>query len=790
MLALGPAHPSITLLEDNAVAKKTQGDGYRRTAASEATLSGGGLHTARFTVRKGSDMMFGVIGADWDVKGGKDAQEVLGHCFYHTGDGQRYMYPGSSGWTGMQGSKEAGDCIDLLLDLGVGSMAVFKNGEPLGVMQESGLGGAGVEYRWAVGLYYYGDSARIDAVPAHRAAEVEALMRALKAREAQRERERLSALEKGAFFPAHPSITLLEDNAVAKKTQGDGYRRTAASEATLSGGGLHTARFTVRKGSDMMFGVIGADWDVQGGDAAWSVLGHCFYYTHNWEGTQTASEEGDRIDLLLGASSMFVAKNGELLGAIQKSGLGGAGVEYRWAVALYGKGSSARIDVVPAAEVEALMQAHVAHVAQREREREEQEAREEERLAALEKGVFFPAHPDITLLEGNAVAKLTKWDGSWRIAASEAILGGAGLHAARFTVRKGSSTMYLGVIGADWNVEGGEDAHEVHGHCFYSTAVGCPDRYLSRYPGGSYSEGMQTASEEGDRIELLLDLGTGSMAVFKNGEPLGAIQKSGLGGAGVEYRWAVALYYTDASARIDAVPAAEVEALVQVREAHVAQVEWQRLEQEAQAERQRLARIASEQDLTLPAGTRLRIHGHASDGVYERWERRTFGANAHFIDFGAEGGGVQQVALKGLSPSQLSVLPPLVVTVRVVEITGTETVEVEGVSLGWSVSRLNATIAERRGASAELQRLVVGDAALDDMDALLSSCGVGEGTLVHIMAQTKGAVAERAAAAAAVAAAATDGPPAAGTIAEGQPPQQRQQRRGGNAWCCASPAYA
>eukprot|EP01046_Picozoa_sp_COSAG06_P077620 COSAG06_NODE_25366_length_638_cov_3.124304_1_plen_37_part_10 len=37
MLALGPAHPSITLLEDNAVAKKTQGDGYRRTAASEAT---------------------------------------------------------------------------------------------------------------------------------------------------------------------------------------------------------------------------------------------------------------------------------------------------------------------------------------------------------------------------------------------------------------------------------------------------------------------------------------------------------------------------------------------------------------------------------------------------------------------------------------------------------------------------------------------------------------------------------------------------------------------------------
>ena len=177
--------------------------------------------------------------------------------------------------------------------------------------------------------------------------------------------------------------------------------------------------------------------------------------------------------------------------------------------------------------------------------------------------------------------------------------------------------------------------------------------------------------------------------------------------------------------------------------------------------------------------------------MYERWERRTFGANAHFIDFGAEGGGVQQVALKGMSPSQLSVLPPLVVTVRAVEITGTETMEVEGVSLGWSVSRLNATIAERRGASAELQRLVVGDVALDNADALLSLSGVCEDTLVHVLAQTEGAAADRAGAAAA-AAAATGGPPAAATIAEGQPPQRRhaqqQQRRRGNAWCCASPA--
>ena len=176
----------------------------------------------------------------------------------------------------------------------------------------------------------------------------------------------------------------------------------------------------------------------------------CFYWTHNgqhfpgyndWEGMQTASDEGDRIDMLLdlGAGSMSVFKNGEPLGVMQESGLGG--VEYRWAVVLEHKGDSARVDAVPAAEVEALVQAREAHVAQRERER----------LAALEKGVFFRAHKSITLLEDNAVAELIKSDG-YRAAASEATLSGAGLHAARFTVRKGRN-IYLGVIGADWDVK-------------------------------------------------------------------------------------------------------------------------------------------------------------------------------------------------------------------------------------------------------------------------------------------------------------------------------------------------
>ena len=403
MAGFGPKHPHIALLEGNAVAELTQGNSLR-TTASEATLSGGGLHAARFTVRKGSYVLFGVIGADWDVKGGRDAHKVQGHCFYNTYNGRRF--PGNSNWEGMQPAKE-GDRIDLLLDLGAGSMIVFKNGERLGVMG-SGLGGAGVEYRWAVSLLQHGDSARIDAVPA---AEVEALVQAREVqaaqrkrerleREARRELERLAALEMGVFFPKHPHITLLEDNAVAELIKGDGSFRAAASEATLSGGGLHAARFTVRKGSGMMFGVIRADWDTEGRKDAGEVEGHCFYNTLNrkcypdrsdWEGMQSALE-GDRIDLLLdlGVGSMSVFKNGELLGVMQESGLGGADVEYRWAVALVYKGDSARIDAVPAAEFEALAKLQEAHAAQQERERLAQEAqeareRERERLAYTER---------------------------------------------------------------------------------------------------------------------------------------------------------------------------------------------------------------------------------------------------------------------------------------------------------------------------------------------------------------------------------------------------------------------
>jgi hypothetical protein len=334
----------------------------------------------------------------------------------------------------------------------------------------------------------------------------------------------------------------------------------------------------------------------------------------------------------------------------------------------------------------------------------------------------------------------------------------------QFTVRKGEG-MEFGLIGAYWGVEGGSWAQDVQGHSFYSTFNG------TRYPDDSYWEGMQSA-REGDRIGLLLDLDAGSLTVYKNDERLGVMQESGLTDAG-GYRWAVALCSEGDSARIDTLPVAA---------------------REEDQESLLRAWHAALQDTALPAGTRLRVEG-LGDGVYERWERKTFGANAHFLDFGD---GAQQVALRGLAPSQWSVLPPLVapvVTVRALEVTGGEPVEVEGVSLDWSVSQLNAAIAERRGRSAELQRLVLGDVALDDEDALLSSCGVVDGTEVHALAQEAGAAAARRAAAVV----AGGGGGGAGVIAEGQPPvaaaeQARVRGRGrekrgggGGGWlCCAS----
>ena len=96
--------------------------------------------------------------------------------------------------------------------------------------------------------------------------------------------------------------------------------------------------------------------DVEGGHGAHNMDSHCFYAAHNgrhfpgfsdWEGRQTAMDQGDRIGMLLDLDqgSMTVWKNGELLGVMQAEGLSGP---LCWAVSSAYAGSSARIESAPA----------------------------------------------------------------------------------------------------------------------------------------------------------------------------------------------------------------------------------------------------------------------------------------------------------------------------------------------------------------------------------------------------------------------------------------------------------
>ena len=133
---------------------------------------------------------------------------------------------------------------------------------------------------------------------------------------------------------------------------------------------------------------------------------------------------------------------------------------------------------------------------------------------------FGRAHGDITLSENGAVATKSVGGYDSRAAVSAAVMR-SGRHYAQFTVEEGDS-MLFGVIRPGWDVEGGESAYRVDGHCFYDTGGGW------RFPGGRNWEGMQDATE-GDRIGLLLDLDQGSMTVWKNGEQLGgdAVREAG-----------------------------------------------------------------------------------------------------------------------------------------------------------------------------------------------------------------------------------------------------------------------
>ena len=158
---------------------------------------------------------------------------------------------------------------------------------------------------------------------------------------------------------------------------------------------------------------------------------------------------------------------------------------------------------------------------------------------------FGWAHPNITLSAGGAVASGDE-DLRRLHVPGRGEQGGDAVGSTLCTVycREGDSLiLMLGVIRPGWNAEGGADAYNVDGHCFYSTGGG------HRYPGWHGWEGMQGASE-GDRIGMLLDLDQGSMTVWKNGEKLGVMVAEGLSGP---LCWAVSMYGQGYSARIESV---------------------------------------------------------------------------------------------------------------------------------------------------------------------------------------------------------------------------------------------
>jgi hypothetical protein len=155
-------------------------------------------------------------------------------------------------------------------------------------------------------------------------------------------------------------------------------------------------------------------------------------------------------------------------------------------------------------------------------------------------------------------------------------------------------------------------------------------------------------------------------------------------------------------------------------------------------------------DCPLAPGTRLRVEAHG-EGTYERFEKKTFGANLHFVRVN-DGEEVLPIKLKNLQPTQWSVLPPLTVELNVVSMTGSAFVLAD-VSLGWTVLQLKRAIcadalpdapplwaptlwAPISSTTSDLMRLVVKDTPLDDETALLSVCGVSAEVGVNVVSQT------------------------------------------------------
>lgn len=183
-----------------------------------------------------------------------------------------------------------------------------------------------------------------------------------------------------AFSQAAPSITLSTGGSLARGNQSAGWRM--AKSRVVMRSGRHFARFTLHYGemhsNQVFLGVIRPHYDPVEQRAAWMGSSsesddeetnnqdsndRCFYCTglgwhypySDWEGRESAKEQGDCVGLLLDLDqgSMTVYKNAVRLGVMQVSGLSG---EYCWAVEMATQGNAVRIESAPAPESPAALE--------------------------------------------------------------------------------------------------------------------------------------------------------------------------------------------------------------------------------------------------------------------------------------------------------------------------------------------------------------------------------------------------------------------------------------------------
>jgi len=159
-----------------------------------------------------------------------------------------------------------------------------------------------------------------------------------------------------AFGRAHGDVTLSENGALATRTAGGDYPDRAVASNAVMLSGRHFAQFTVVVDAlGIMFGVIRPGFDVEGGADAFIVDGHCFYFTYDgrrcpgnndWEGSQTAMVQGDRIGMLLDLDqgSMSIWKDAATVVGREAERRPGP---LAWAGEVRGEGNSARIESAP-----------------------------------------------------------------------------------------------------------------------------------------------------------------------------------------------------------------------------------------------------------------------------------------------------------------------------------------------------------------------------------------------------------------------------------------------------------